>query len=68
MIGLRQQFALPILLKVSGLARSTFYYHEKVLQADDKSAELKTQITSIYARHQGRYGYRLFPTKVQLLM
>lgn len=58
MIGLRQQFALPILLKVSGLARSTFYYHEKVLQAGDKSAELKTQITSIYARHQGRYGYR----------
>jgi putative transposase len=57
-IGLRQQFALPILLKISGLARSTFYYHERVLQVQDKAVELKAQVAAIYAAHKGRYGYR----------
>ena len=58
MVGLRQQFALPILLKISGLARSTFYYHEKMFQVGDKAAELKAQVAAIYAQHKGRYGYR----------
>ena len=49
---------MPILLKISGLARSTFYYHEKVLQVGDKAAELKTKVAAIYAHHKGRYGYR----------
>jgi transposase InsO family protein len=49
---------LPILLKISGLARSTFYYHEKMLQVGDKAAELKAQVAAIYAQNKGRYGYR----------
>lgn len=49
---------MPILLKISGLARSTFYYHEKMLQVGDKAAELKAQVAAIYAQHKGRYGYR----------
>ncbi len=57
-IGLRPQFALPILLKISGLVRSSFYCHEKTLQVADKAAELKAQVAAIYARHKGRYGYR----------
>jgi putative transposase len=46
------------LLKLAGLARSTFYYQQKVVQAADKHQALKQQIRSIFARHKGRYGYR----------
>jgi putative transposase len=46
------------LLKLSGLARSTFYYQQKAAQACDKHQTLKKQIGTIFARHKGRYGYR----------
>lgn len=46
------------LLKFAGLARSTFYYQQKALQAPDKHQQLKKKIASIFARHHGRYGYR----------
>lgn len=46
------------MLKLAGLARSTFYYQQKVVQAADKHQALKQQIRSIFARHKGRYGYR----------
>jgi transposase InsO family protein len=46
------------LLKAAGLARSTFYYQHKVLQAADKYADLKARIRTIFDEHKGRYGYR----------
>lgn len=49
---------MAILLAVAGLARSTFYYQQKVLLAGDRYAELKQRIRTIYERHRGRYGYR----------
>lgn len=55
---LRQQFPLAGLLKLSGLARSTFYYQVKLGQSVDKYLALKHQIQTIFARHKGRYGYR----------
>lgn len=58
MIELRQDHPLPALLKTAGLARSTFYYQAKVLEAGDRYAGLKTRIRAIYERHKGRYGYR----------
>jgi len=57
-IELRQQHPLAGLLKVAGLARSTFYYQLNALQLTDKYADLKVQIRAIYDRHKGRYGYR----------
>ncbi|MDF3083358.1 IS3 family transposase [Burkholderia sola] len=57
-LELRQSHALAILLDVAGLARSTFYYQLKVLQAGDRYAGLKQRIRAIYESHQGRYGYR----------
>lgn len=42
----------------SGLARSTFYYQQGVLQLADKYTDLKAKIQAIYERHKGRYGYR----------
>lgn len=58
MTGLRRRFSLSLLLRVSGLSRSTFYYHLKAQGAEDQHALLKTRISAIYARHKGRYGYR----------
>ncbi len=46
------------MLKLAALPRSTFYYQQKVAQVADKHQALKQQIRSIFARHQGRYGYR----------
>lgn len=50
--------SLDGLLKFAGLARSTFYYQQKVLLADDKYAGLKDLIQATFYEHKGRYGYR----------
>jgi len=57
-LELRQGHDLPVLLKVSGLARSTFYYQMKAQQSGDRHAGLKSRIHALYKRHKGRYGYR----------
>jgi transposase InsO family protein len=57
-LELRQQYPLADLLKVAGLARSTFYYQQKVLQMADKYASLKSRIKALFDQHKGRYGYR----------
>ncbi|QJQ06757.1 transposase [Undibacterium piscinae] len=62
---LRQQYPIAGLLKLAGLARSTFYYQQKALLAADKYADLKGRIRSIYARHKGRYGYRRITATIQ---
>lgn len=58
MLELRQHYPLAGLLKVAGLARSTFYYQHKALQVEDRCAALKQRIQAIYDAHRGRYGYR----------
>jgi putative transposase len=55
------------LLKVAGLARSTFYYRHKASQTPDKHQALKKQIRAIFARHKGRYGYRRITTALRKL-
>ena len=44
-------------MKLSGLARSTFYYYLKTKDVD-KYADEKQEIFEIFTLHQGRYGYR----------
>ena len=45
------------MLKLSGIARSTYYYHLK--QGDrDKYEHLKHKILEIFKKHRSRYGYR----------
>ena len=58
MIELRPTFPLAGLLRIAGLARSSFYYQQKALEAGDKHCDLKTNIREIFNRHRGRYGYR----------
>jgi len=55
---LRGKVKLKDLLNHVELPRSTFYYHLKKAKKPDKYAEIKEQITEIYHKHKGRYGYR----------
>ena len=66
MSALREHHPLSMLLKISGLARSTFYYQVSVSQAEDRHAELKAKIQHIYAQHKGRYGYRRITATLRL--
>ena len=60
MLELRPQFPLAGLLRVAGLARSTFYYQQKALAGEDKDKhrELRVAIREIFKRHKRRYRYR----------
>lgn len=52
------QFSLELLLDISDLPRSSFYYHKARLNIEDKYEDLKQRIRQIYDQHKGRYGYR----------
>ena len=67
MAGLRHEFPLDGLLKVAGLARSTFYYQCKASQKADKHAQLKARIRSVFEQHKGRYGYRRITSAIRHL-
>jgi transposase InsO family protein len=66
-LELRQQYPLAGLLKMAGLARSTFYYQQKALLAVDPHAGLKERIGALYAQHHGRYGYRRITAAIRRL-
>lgn len=57
-IALKADFPLPVLLKVTGLARSTFFYHQARLLAPDPRQQLKTAIAEVFTANHGRYGHR----------
>ncbi|PSA84970.1 hypothetical protein BT095_03765, partial [Corynebacterium diphtheriae] len=46
------------MLAVSGLARSTFFDHQRRLDKPDKYADLKEQITTIFHDSNATFGYR----------
>lgn len=55
---LRQKYELKMLLKIAGMARSTFYYTLQTFEKPDKHMELKTVIKEIFVQNKARYGYR----------
>jgi putative transposase len=55
---LRHKHKILLLIEVSGLPRSTYYYYAKRRMQPDKYSEIKEQITEIYNENKGRYGYR----------
>ena len=55
---LRQGFPLNDLLKLLGLARSTYYYQLKAMGAADPFISVKASIQAIQSEHKGRLGYR----------
>lgn len=55
---LRHEYPLKGLLKLAGLARSTFYYQQQRPLVGNRHADMKKRIQAIFHRHKGRYGYR----------
>lgn len=53
---LRLKYPLDDLLEYIGLSRSTYYYN--IRQHEDKYADLKESISSVFYENKGRYGYR----------
>lgn len=62
---LRHKFDLELLLDLTNMARSSFYYHQKQSRLPDKYQEIKELIKVIYQRHKGRYGYRRITDELQ---
>jgi len=56
--ALRNDFALPELLSCLDLARSSYYYQRKVLQAPDKYYDLRLRIRNLFEKHDKNWGYR----------
>jgi transposase InsO family protein len=55
---LRQFYKLEDLLRVAGLARSTFYYQCHAAKRVTPQSAIEPKIRAIYEEHKGRYGYR----------
>ncbi|MDI6051387.1 IS3 family transposase, partial [Flavobacterium sp. XS2P24] len=62
---LRHKFDLELLLDLTNMARSSFYYHRKQITLPDKYQQIKELIKTIYQRHKGRYGYRRITDELQ---
>lgn len=56
--GLRHTYSLSLLLDVSGIARSTFYYYRQKMGSSDKYKQERKLVHRIFHAHKGRYGYR----------
>ena len=46
------------LLKVSGVSKSTYFYHISNIDKPDKNEGIKNYIKAIFNENKGRYGYR----------
>lgn len=55
---LRAIYPVPGLLRVLGMARSVYYYWRTRLTGEDKYAEVKAAIHTLFHEHEGRCGYR----------
>ena len=55
---LRHEFKITVLIEVSGLPRSSYYYYAKQKTKPDKYATKRDEIRCIYEENKGRYGYR----------
>ena len=55
---LRSKFSLSLLIQVSGMKRSTYYYTINKEDKDTKNDEVMNEIISVFYEHKQRYGYR----------
>ena len=55
---LQHKYPLVVLLDISGLKRSTYYYTLNKLDKDTKNDYIMNAIIDIYYTHKARYGYR----------
>lgn len=62
---LRPYYPLPVLLEVSGMARSSYYYHIRRMKCPDKYEHVRGVIFHIFEKHRKRYGYRRITAVLQ---
>lgn len=55
---LRTTYPVPGLFQVLDMARSVYYYWRTRLTGDDKYADVKEAIRTLFHEHEGRCGYR----------
>ena len=55
---LQHKYPLVVLLDISGLKRSTYYYTLNKLDKETKNDDIMNAIIDIYYTHKARYGYR----------
>ena len=63
--ALEPEYGLPVLLKVAGMARSTYYYNLKAMEARDKYEDVRDRLNELHEFHKGRYGYRRLTAALQ---
>ena len=55
-----------ILLQVSGLAKSVYYYTLSKIDKDDKNKEIIDKIKEIFINNKERYGYRRITLNLEI--
>lgn len=56
--ALKQKYNFSLLLQKLDLAKSSYYYHEKVLKSEDKLEPIRNRISSIFYSNYESFGYR----------
>ncbi|WP_339126628.1 IS3 family transposase [Fusobacterium nucleatum] len=55
---LRAKYPFKILLKITGISRSVYYFYIDKKDIDEKNKDVIEKIKEIYYANKGRYGYR----------
>ena len=56
--ALKNKYSLPALCKKLDLAKSSYYYQEKAIHAEDKYLELRKKIIQLFHDNRNAFGYR----------
>ena len=62
--ALKDKYSLPTLCKKLNLAKSSYYYQEQVIHAEDKYVELRKKIIQLFHDNRNVFGYR----KIHMLL
>lgn len=60
--ALKNKYSLPDLLKKLNLAKSSYYYQEKTIYAEDKYSNLRKRIIQLFHENRDIFGYRRIHT------
>lgn len=60
--ALKNKYSLPVLCKKLDLAKSSYYYQEKAIHAEDKYLELRKKIIQLFHDNRNVFGYRKIHT------
>ena len=56
--ALRNKYSLPKLCRKLGISRSSYYYQEIAMRAEDKYREIRVKICELFHNNYDTFGYR----------